>query len=396
MNNDFCTRLRERQTLIETIVSSTDPAKTEVLAEHWNDLMKNMTRQVLRSLVTIALLGIACLSSACGGDFGEPRVIVPAPAEPRYQHLSWPKVIAANDGTIVTAFIAGRKHVNGDGCPAVSVSRDGGQTFSSPKILQQFDSSMRYQHGANLALGKAADGTLVLMVMAFTNDLRNNIYGWRSVDHGATWSTTDTSRLGENRTGSVFGHVFPVTGKGLAVCGHFRKPKGDGLWIAYSKDEGQTWGDPHVITKRKFFEPTFVFTSGRLLGLVRENSAHAYHQFVSENLGETWSFQSEVIQGNATAVHPSPFVVVDPSNPDRLFALQTERSQDREINLWQADADSLQWQRRGLLISQPGVEDFGYPWMTHVGANDWFLVYYSGATNGPNSIYGMKITIPRD
>lgn len=354
-----------------------------------------MTQQ-LQLLATIVAVSIPFLTSANGGDYGKPQVIVPAPEDPRYQHLSWPKVVTANDGTIVVAYIAGRKHVNGDGCPAVSISRDGGTTFSKPNILKHFDSSMQYQHGANLAMGKAADGALVLMVMAFTNDVRNNIYGWRSVDHGATWSSTDTSALGENKTGSVFGHVFPVSERRLAVCGHFRKPKGEGLWIAYSGDQGKTWGVPQVITTRKFFEPTFVFSSGRLVGLVRENAAHAYHQFVSDDLGESWSFQPSVIQGDATAVHPSPFVAVDPSDSDRVFALQTERSKQRDIYLWQADSKSLTWRRRGLVVSQPDASDFGYPWMTHLGGNDWFLVYYGGETDGPNSIYGMKMTIANE
>jgi hypothetical protein len=330
------------------------------------------------------------------GDFGEPRIIVPAPTDPRYHHLAWPKVVTANDGTIVAAYITARKHVNGDGCPAVSISRDGGRTFTEPQILKHFDSTMPYQHGANLALGKAKDGALVLMVMAFTDGLRNNIYGWRSQDHGQSWSRTDTSALGKNQTGSVFGHVFPVPGKGLAVCGHYRQPKGCGLWIAYSTDHGMIWSGPNTITTNKFFEPTFVHSSDRLIGLVRENAAFAYHQYVSDDLGANWRFEPKALQGDAKANHPSPFVVVDPSNPKRLLALQTERNKSRSIHLWQADADSLKWHRIGRIVSHPTAEDFGYPWMTHLDGNDWFLVYYGGEKDGPNSIYGMKLTVPRD
>jgi len=326
--------------------------------------------------------------------FGKPRVLIPAPEDPRYHHLGWPKAVAADDGAIVIACIAARKHVNGDGCPAVSVSRDNGATFSPPKILKRFDSTMPYQHGANLALGKAEDGALVLMAMAFTDDLRNNIYGWRSTDSGSTWTPTDTSALGRTRRGSVFGHVFPVPGKGLAVCGHYRQPKGNGIWISYSGDHGQTWGEPNTITANKFFEPTFVHSAGRLIGLVRENAAHAYHQYVSEDLGKTWSFQPKALQGDAKANHPSPFIVVDPKNPQRLLALQTERNQERAINLWQANADTLKWRRLGRVVSHPSAEDFGYPWMTHLGGDDWFLVYYGGEKDGPNSIHGMRLTLP--
>ncbi|WP_417736494.1 hypothetical protein [Rosistilla oblonga] len=93
--------------------------------------------------------------SAVSGEGSPTRIIVPAPEDARFCHLSWPKVIKADDGSIVVAYIAGSKHVNGDGCTAVSVSNDGGNSLTSPHVLKTFDSRMRYQHAANLAIGKA-------------------------------------------------------------------------------------------------------------------------------------------------------------------------------------------------------------------------------------------------
>ena len=342
-------------------------------------------------MIAVAMLTGTGLVS--GDDYGPARVIVPAPEGDRFCHLSWPKIVKANDGSLVVAFIAGRKHVNGDGCPAVSVSTDGGKSFTSPYVLKTFDSSMQYQHAANLAMGMAEDGAIVLMAMAFTDDLRNNIYGWRSLDNGQTWEATDTSAIGDSKTGSVFGHVFQVPGKGLAVCGHYRKPSGYGLWIAYSEDDGKTWGPAQRITKEKYYEPTFISTGGRLIGLAGENAAHAYHQYVSDDFGTSWQFQESVIQGNEKSVHPSPFIVSDPTQPNRLYALQSERNESNLISLWQSQSDSLNWERHSLVASCPGIEDFSYPWMTHLEGNDWFVVYYAGEKDGPNSIYGMKITI---
>ena len=350
-------------------------------------------KRALSLALIIAAVTLMNFRSAMGGEKGAIRVIVPAPDDDRFCHLSWPKVVKAKDGSIVVACIAGRKHVNGDGCPAVSVSIDGGQTFSAPDVLKTFDSTMRYQHAANLAMGIAEDGAIVLMAMAFTDDLRNNIYGWRSEDNGVTWESTETSEIGESKTGSVFGHVFQVPKKGLAVCGHYRKPRGDGLWIAYSQDHGKTWGPSQTISTKKYFEPTFIRTERRLVGLVRENSAHAYHQYTSDDLGASWQFQPSVIQGSKKAVHPSPFIVSHPNQPDQLYALQTERIGENQIHLWQAESGTLRWERKRLVASAPGVEDFGYPWMTHLAGNDWFVVYYAGQKDGPNSIYGGTITI---
>jgi len=347
--------------------------------------------------LTLAALFATHAHLACAepqaGDYGAPRVIVPAPADARFAHLSWPKIVKADDGTLVLAYIAGRKHVNGDGCPAVSLSKDGGHTFTAPRVLATFDPTQPYQHGANLALGLAEDGSILLLVMAFTNDERNTVVGWRSQDAGSTWLPTDTTNLADSKTGSVFGHVFAVPGKGLAACGHYRKPKGSGIWIAYSQDKGETWGPPGTVTGRPLFEPTFVFAQGRLIGLIRENNAHAYLQFTSDDLGATWQGPTAVLQGDAKAVHPSPFLVSDPSVRSRLYALQSQRTKTGEIFLWTAEAKTLQWARLGLVATFPGCEDYSYPWMTHLRGNEWFVVFYAGKKDGPNALYGLTLTL---
>lgn len=328
-----------------------------------------------------------------GGDYGAPAVVVPAPQDARFAHLSWPKITKTSDGTLVLAYVAGRQHVNGDGCPAVSISKDSGKTFSAPKILMTLDKTQEYQHCGNLALGVAADGAVVLLAMAFTDEIRNTIYGWRSTDSGQTWQPINTSNLGSSKTGSVFGHVFVVPGNGLAVCGHYRKPKGTGIWIAYSLDNGQTWGSPTTIDGGNLVEPTFISTPGRLIGLARENAAHAYLQFVRDDQGTTWQGPTPVLQGDRTAVYPSPFITVDPSDPARLYALQSQRTKTGEIFLWTADAATRQWKRLGLVATFPGCPDYSYPWMTHLAGNEWFVVFYAGKLVGPNSIYGLKLTI---
>ena len=332
------------------------------------------------------------------GEYGSARAIVPAPSDARFAHLAWPKVIKADDGTLIVAYDAGRHHANGEGCPAVSISGDGGKTFTPPQVLMTFDKTTKYLHSGNLAIGKAEDGAIVLMAMAHTLNESNAIFGWRSGDSGKTWQQIDTSKLSDNKTGSVFGHVFGVPGKGLAVCGHYREPKGTGIWIAYSSDKGKSWGDPQVITTNNYAEPAFIFTGGRLIGLVRENSACAYHQYISEDLGATWQFQPKAIQGNPEAAHTSPFLLADPLQPGTFYALQSERTRDKKINnihLWRARGESLPWERLGLVTSCPNVEDFSYPWMCHMKGNEWYLVFYAGMVNGPSSIYGMTIAIPK-
>ncbi len=243
-------------------------------------------------------------------------------------------------------------------------------------------------------MGVAEDGAVVLLAMAFSGNTRTSVFGWRSDDCGRTWDRADASSLADNRTGSVYGRIFPVPRSGLAVFGHYRKPKGDGIWVAYSKDHGKTWGEPKTITTKRLFEPCFAFAQGRLIGLIRKDSDCVYHQYVSDDLGKTWAPPRLVLGGDDSAGHPSPFIATDPADASRLLALQSQRTRRGEVYLWSAGAKTLNWRRLGLVVTFPGCEDYSYPWMVHLDDNAWFLVFYAGEKNGANSIYGMRLEVP--
>jgi hypothetical protein len=351
------------------------------------------------TLKTAFVIGFICMTDGTAAIGEEEmllvsgaRVVVSSPDDKALRHLSWPKIARADNGTLVLAYSAGTGHNKGASGLAVSTSEDDGRTFSAPELLCYYPrDNEHYRDVGNLALGMGDEGAVILLAMAYSADKANTILGWRSLDNGKTWSRTDTSAIGTNKTGSVFGHVFAVPEKGMAVCGHYRKPRGDGIWISYSNDNGKSWGPPRTITDKRFFEPTFVFSEGKLVGLVRENEACAYHQFVSRDLGENWRFTERAIQGNDKAVHPSPFLTVDPENPQRLYALVSERAPVHRISLWEAHLDTLQWRRVGLVVEGGG--DWTYPWMTHLSGNKWYFVYYQGGKDSA-SIYGARITIP--
>ena len=353
--------------------------------------------------------GLAAVSAVLGedgpvgGDYGQPRVVVPAPADARYAHLAWPKVVRTREGTLVLACVAGRAHTVG-GCPAVSCSKDGGRTFSPPRVLREFSSRADYAHCGNVALGLAGDGSVVLLAMAFTGQERNTIFGWRWADSGRMWQSVDTSALAENRTGSVYGHVFSVPGKGLAVCGHYRQPSqphAQGIWIAFSQDDGKTWGPARRITSEKLVEPAMVCAAGRLVGLVRDAThPYRYWQALSEDKGDTWQIAPGPIANDQTRYpQPSPFITSMPNDPSRLYAFQSLRDvkgeHKGEIYLWTADARRLQWKRLGLVAALPkGAKehtDWAYPWMTLLDDRTWFVVFYSGKGSGANSIFGLAV-----
>lgn len=339
-----------------------------------------------------------------GGATG--KVVVPAPKEPRFAHLSWPKAVRVQDGTIVLAYIAGAFHgTHGGGSPAVSISTDGGRTFSPPQVLREFAKGKDYTQSGNLALGVAADGALVLLAMAFDDDAGNNIFGWRSTDSGRTWTTTDTSALGPDKTGSVFGSIIEVPGRGLTALGHYRapsKPHGKGIWMASSKDAGRSWGEAVQITDVSAVEPALIRTEDRLIAFLRGKSM-AGTQFVSvsDDGGMTWKTERSVLGPESGEPYnlAAPCAVVNPQKPSEVFVLTTERSKTDlpgRIWLWKGDARRLDWQRERVLLEFPkdkAQNDLGYPWLVHVEGRRWLMFYYHGHVHGTNSIWSVEVEL---
>lgn len=346
------------------------------------------------------------------------RVAVAAPADPRFAHLSWNKVVRTAKGTIVLACVAGTFHgSHGGGCPAVARSSDGGATFSDLRILREFGPGLDYTCCGNLALGIAEDGAIVLLAMAYTGDEANHVFGWRSEDEGLTWKPTDTGKFGPNRTGSVFGNVFPVKGEGLVVFGHFRvgsAPHAEGIWMAASKDHGRSWGEARLIADVPAVEPVVIPSQGKLIGFFRSTRKAVFEepsaegrQFVgvSTDQGRTWdtTLSSLDAEDPATAKLAAPCAVEDPGRPGELLVLTTERArrtgQNSRIWLWRGKADRLEWKRERVVLEFPpgGPDnpntDLGYPWLLHQGGNRWSVYFYHGLKKGASSIWVTEFGI---
>ncbi|MFW5693105.1 MAG: sialidase family protein [Thermoguttaceae bacterium] len=355
----------------------------------------------------VALATAATDPAPLGGDYGEPRLLVEAPDNPATRHLSWPKIVATADGTLVLAYSAGKGHNIGGSGPAVSCSTDGGDTFSPPQLLTYFpDDDKRYRDCGNVSLGLADDGAVVLLAMAYAGNVQNTVLGWRSTDDGRTWQPVDTSALAENTTGSVYGNILQVPGMGLVTFGHYRQPSkpSTGIWLSVSTDQGKTWGPPRVVTETPYYEPAFTFAEGRFVGLLRlagGADTRRYDEAVSDDLGKSWRIRPSalVIPEGLPGSQPSPFIIASPTEPSKLYAIQSIRGDFEGTRgrayLWTGDVKQLDWQRAGLLAAIPAgagnLSDWSYPWMTPLGDEKWMLVFYAGNSRSSSSIYGMAI-----
>jgi lysophospholipase L1-like esterase len=346
------------------------------------------------------------------------RIAVPAPSNPRFAHLSWNKVVRTPKDTVVLACVAGTFHgSHGGGCPAVARSTDGGASFSDLQTLREFGPGLDYTCCGNLALGIAEDGAVVLLAMTYTGDEANQIFGWRSEDDGITWTPTNTSALGPNKTGSVFGNILPLAREGLAVFGHYRigsTPHSEGIWMATSPDHGRTWGGARRIAEVPAVEPVVLVTQDKMIGFFQSTKKAVFdepsaegRQFVgvSTDQGRTWETKLSSIDAEnpEKARLAAPCAVEHPERPGELLVLTTERArgsgQNSRIWLWRGKSDALEWARERVLLEFPpgGPEnlntDLGYPWLLHEGGDRWSVYFYHGQSKGASAIWvtGVKI-----
>ena len=364
-------------------------------------------RKFLIVSALILTVAVAAHGGVSGVSFGQPRVIVPAPTETARQHLAWPKVVRTANGKLVVACVSASKHAgNAGGLEAVAVSADDGATFSALNVLAKPEGDSKWTEGGNLALGASGNRVVMLSMTYASDNSTSGIYGRISDDGGATWSVTDTSGISPDKTGSVFGHVISIPGRGLTAFGHYRPPAREpigGIWMASSSDNGATWGAPTCILDRdEFVEPDFVYSQGRIIGLIRQDlgngtTLNGYWQITSDDGGTTWSEPVVVMAGSEGCQSAAPCIVEDAQNPGRLYAVQTvlrgqhgSASSSGEIVVWTAEAATLNWKRIGTVASFSGIEDFGYASVAQIGGDEWFVVFYAGALNGANSIYGVR------
>lgn len=369
------------------------------------------------NLRPFTLASLICLCGWCGTFAAEPlpawagrapngdlvRIAVSPPANPRFAHLAWPKAVRTADGTIVLGYLAGTHH-GSESCPAVSISTDGGKTFSPPQVLKEFGPGQEYANSGNMALGLAHDGAVLLLAHGHSKDT-NHIYGWRSVDQGRTWKPVDTSKLGPNKTGSSTGTIVQISGKRLMVTGHYRegsKPHRLGIWQSVSNDDGLTWGEPAMINNLNAGEPVLVRHENRLLVFIRGRGAAAARQFVSvsQDEGRTWVtdlLNLGPVQKHATSL-AHPFAMVNPHDPTEILAITFERPLPGAAQLWRAPAKTLVFKHERTLVELPKIAgdthtDFGYAWLLPLEGRRALVFYYHGLGRGQCPIWLIETSL---
>ncbi len=220
-----------------------------------------------------------------------------------------PQAAQLPDGTVVVAgFI--EPPVHKESRCTLHFSRDNGQTFSEPRVLEF--------GGRSNGFRCLKDGTLILG----HGGAREGIS--RSTDGGKTWTTfeiPDSIVPGDQRVtmGECHGPIELADGTLLV---HLARTVGKYEWAAYvirSKDGGKTWGDPtRVPTETDSDEISYaLLPSGRILGITRSSAAMIKRDHLEDVVpgGRTAPFGSEAgdaaysffsDDGGRTWSHPKP------------------------------------------------------------------------------------------
>lgn len=216
------------------------------------------------------------------------------------------------DGTVVAVFKGGDGLVGAWGHPQVAISRDGGESWTPPRSIVQWDRDTDH-----MALGQTRDGALVLCFIqphAYRDGLWDTsqvgcgpVWVVRSTDGGRTWTepvAVDTGSTPVPDGCNPHGRMAQLADGTLLMSLYLSAPE-DGSrgsylpgrnvgalasWILRSRDGGRTWGEACLLADG-FVEPSLsLLPGGRLVGLVVQfMPGRNLWLTESDDGGATWS-----------------------------------------------------------------------------------------------------------
>ena len=299
----------------------------------------------------------------------------------------FPVAIRLKNGDILTVLRGGAPHIGVKGRLDLVRSSDGGKTWSAPWTAIDGELDDR-----NPAMGQLKDGTIVLAYAIAGNydetgltfkGTRNDrifdgVYLAFSKDNGRTWSKPVRDPV-IHKFYDGKGHVSPY-GKILqlpdgtvlmAVYFEFFDEYRHESYVFRSKDGGKTWGEP-VLMGKHFNETGIVaLRDGRVLAALRSEKGGSLSIAESTDKGRTWSAPKQITKNSE---HPADLIQLADG---RVLMVFGERNVPRGVHAM-VSADGRAWDsgKEIVLADDAPNGDCGYPSSVEVGKGRVATIYY--------------------
>ncbi len=294
---------------------------------------------------------------------------------------------ASADGDLYCVLRGGAAHFGNRGRVDLVVSRDGGKTFTAPKVVASSDWDDR-----NPALGVAPDGALVLAYWRYGSyepdgSLNRSLYRYetcvvRSENKGESWSRSALDSA-PYVTPSPYGRIvtlpgdpptllLPVYGPRLPKTWAGRETE---FWTGFvrSTDGGRTFGES-TIAAANYNEASYVLLPDRvLLGAFRTTGRDAaIHVARSKDGGRTFSEPRPVTEANE---HPADLVVLSDGS---VLLVYGHRREPYGVRARVSRDGGESWIDRTLVLADDGSTiDCGYPSVVRRKDGTILVAYYS-------------------
>ena len=234
----------------------------------------------------------------------------------------FPVLIRLKNGMLAAVVRMGAGHLDSGGHLDLITSRDGGRTWSAPRLIVSMPPSI-----CGHALGQAADGRLIC-AFALTGPYRDGQYVFetqrytmwvtRSKDNGETWTPPQQIKTPPYDHASPYGKIvlLPDGALLMALYGWWQPEREGGesshdkkgyfAAVCRSEDNGVTWSAPipivgYVPGRREntnYSEIALVvFPDGKVLAVMRGGPWDGLDQVISTDGGRTWGPIESVIRG---------------------------------------------------------------------------------------------------
>jgi hypothetical protein len=319
---------------------------------------------------------------------------------PVKMHRAWPGLTTTTDGDLILAYKESKDHHRTDDAVLlVARSHDGGRSWPDKQVIAAEPGWRSY---TNHSLTRLSDGSLRLNLIRGQQRVRADgtryAYGrsayLRSDDGGRTWqergADLDVSYVDPAQWSMAYGRCLELSDGRLMVTVYGVPPRVDDpklrvLGIAFSEDGGRTWPESRVIYEDRSgnicpSETDIIrLADGRILALIRANTAKRLFRTYSADEGRSWSpIEPTEMPGQCPCV-------IHLASGALLCAYRDMRPEQPGMSCAISEDLGQSWQPIGYLYKGDNF-DCAYPTMATLPDGRIYCAYYTAAT--PHAITG--------